>query len=129
MTIKLKMPPLRWNCSTCRQQLLFGSKLCSVCNSMCHSHCVRTEDFWNRPSRIICRKCYAISQQNQDLLRTLQQQIRGESNVLMPLIRTLSEDLGGNYTEEKEDIEAFLYYLTVLNEMIRTLTEIRGPRL
>lgn len=125
---KLTMPILRWNCSVCRQQLNFGPKLCTVCNSMCHIYCVRTEEFWNRPSRNICRKCFIVSQRNQELLQTLQRQIRRDSTRLMSIIQTLSEDLGGNMTEHEEDIEAFMYHVTVIQEMTQTLTELRGPR-
>lgn len=125
---KFTMPILRWNCSVCRQQLNFGPKLCTVCNSMCHIYCVRTEEFWNRPSRNICRKCFIVSQRNQELLQTLQRQIRRDSTRLMSIIQTLSEDLGGNMTEHEEDIEAFMYHVTVIQEMTQTLTELRGPR-
>lgn len=123
----LSKMPLLWNCSVCRQLLNVRPILCPVCNCWVHMYCVREEEFWNSPTRTICRKCFVESQRTQEVLQNQQAVIRREAAALISQIQTLAHSLGNTLIEDATDIIALDYFIELLEEMRQTLSSLQ-PR-
>lgn len=117
------MPPWRWNCGVCRQQITSRPTKCNVCNGIYHMHCFDLEHFWTRQPRSLCRNCITASQIEQATIQRIERDIYDETNTLMAKLQELRMDISG--TEDAASIPALVYYYQLLTLITKTLNELR----
>lgn len=75
-----------WCCSACRNFLSFGSRRCGKCGYRYHYQCTIEQFFWNKPTRIVCRPCYAEYKRQMIMVELSFRVVRTKTQELVTLL-------------------------------------------
>lgn len=110
----------RYLCATCLNLLNFGNRRCCECRRFVHHHCAVEQSLWNKPTRVICRRCLDLYNAHMALAVQAVRRIEAKTQQISSILR---DNLHGIdvLMEELPLIQGLDTYAALLDDIINSL--------